>query len=216
MNFSVDVNVKLSASSELLVIFGRFLNVMASGAAVIPANSPETPKFEIPVAPAEASRFRDEVIPARQPETKEVTEPEQVDSTRRLYTEAEAMDLSVDVLTDLLSSYGVSLVGTEGKNTNRKLRLMLMKAQEENEEGSETPKEVAEEEEATTEEPETVEAPKDAPKRDVVRSLIVEKVNGGFRESVRSLLADFDAKNISDISDEDLAAFHAKLQKIKE
>lgn len=96
-----------------------------------------------------------EAIPDKEPSRKESSKEAQPEVTKKKvtkdspaktsYTEEELMDMEVKELTKILKGMGIDPNDSEGKNTNKKLRLLILEAQDgadagEEEEDDEKPK----------------------------------------------------------------------------
>jgi len=128
--------IELTATPELLGAVNRLADAIMGGKQVAQtpiAQEQRIKTVEEAVLPrgvvgtvAKAVESLEEVA---QEEAAEVVEVE-VSQTDPLYSEEELMNMSVDDMTKLLKTrYNVNPSHTEGKNTNRKLRLLVLEAQ---------------------------------------------------------------------------------------
>lgn len=134
------------------------------------------------VAPTPAKKSEPTPTPAPK-ETKAEKEVEAEEETSEdVHTEEELMEMSVKDLTKLCKEMGIDPSDHEGKNTNKKLRLLILEAQDGEGEDEE------EEEETPAEKPSKGEAKK-APKEEEEE----ETSSDDLADSVASILEDFDA-----------------------
>lgn len=194
MEFSI--NVHLTASTELLEAVNRLASAMGGGVTVPPE---KTPDIKIPVTssakddrPVEVS----EEAPQQKEQPSESKDPERCD-----YTEQELMDMDLTRLISILGMYGLSPGDFEGKNTNRKLRLLILEAQDKRTASYDNPGEVDAPEEnnaGTQDEPSTQEG---AVSLEQARALVVQKVQAGKQEAVKKILANYGCKNVTEVGD---------------
>lgn len=101
------------------------------------------------------------------------------DSEAKTYTEEALMEMDVKELTKILKGMGIDPNDTDGKNTNKKLRLLILDNQED------AP---AEEEEDAEEE---------APKKSSKKKVVEDDEEAAHEDTVAEILEDFDSGKLS-------------------
>jgi len=169
---------------------------MRGGVAIPPE---KTPDIKIPVtSPAKDDRPVEgqAEAPQQKEQPSESKDPEWCD-----YTEQELMDMDLPRLISILGMYGLSPGDFEGKNTNRKLRLLILEAQDKRTASYDNPGEVDTSKEnnaGTQDEPSTQEG---AVSLEQARAVVVQKVQAGKQEAVKKILANYGCKNVTEVGD---------------
>lgn len=181
----MEMEVKVKVQIELSDATQAFLVSLLSGRVI---NKPEADK-QAPAAPAAAPEEENE-------------EAAPSDEDILSMSEEELMNVSVKDLTAVLKRNGVDPSKTEGKNTNAKLRKMILA--------------LGEQEEEPEEEPAAAPAPKASkPKLDitVIRTLMASKVND-YRSEIKAKLTELGATNVSTLEESDYKDFYTFLQEL--
>ena len=188
MEFSVNIN--LTASPDFLGVISRLTDAMMGVNTQRPV-SEKAPK----ALPEEKVLEVKEIVTASKVEAV-VTSPEIVVeneiaevSTTGIYSEAELMDMELNALINILKGYDVDPSKIDGKNTNRKLRLLILEQQANV--GEQAP-EVIEEVKKVVENTGTF-----TPTVEQARALMIQKVQGGKREEVKQILANYGFENMT-------------------
>jgi len=183
MEVKVRVQIELSDATQAFLVgllSGRVINNPAPAAKPTPVPAP--------AAPAEPEEENEAAAPS--------------DEEILSMSEEELMNVSVKDLTAVLKRNGVDPSKTEGKNTNAKLRKMILA--------------LGEQEEEPEEEPAAAPAPKASkPKLDitVIRTLMASKVND-YRSEIKAKLTELGATNVSTLEESDYKDFYSFLQQL--
>lgn len=145
--------------------------------------------------------------PAETKSAPKAAEKAEEKSTTKTYTEEELMEMDTKVLVKLLKDeYGINPDDHEGKNTNKKLRLLILEAQEgdaEEEEEDETEEAAEEAEETLADQVATILEDFDAGKKNRKKTIaaIVALADDADEDKVGDLITEFEDDADADIDE---------------
>lgn len=185
----MEMEVKVKVQIELSDATQAFLVGLLSGRVIKdPAPAAKPTLVQAPAAPAEPEEENGTAAPS--------------DEEILSMSEEELMSVSVKDLTAVLKRNGVDPSKIEGKNTNAKLRKMVLA--------------LGEQEEKPEEEPAAAPAPSSSKiKLDitVIRTLMSSKVND-YRSEIKAKLTELGATNVSTLEESDYKEFYSFLQEL--
>jgi hypothetical protein len=228
------INLHITADPQVLEAVNRIADALMGGGVkkldAAPWTPPASEKVEdVPVCPPPVKDIPEDKGTINQAEAKQEPTAEQQEEPaiskgiRPDYTEPELMDMPMAELLEILTSYKINPNEFEGKNTNRKLRLLVLEAQQEKEEANqdepgqeEAPEDEPEQEEAPEEQAEEVKPePQSGVTVETVRMLLVSKVQAGKQGEAKTLLLKYGCKNVTEVgTTPHLGAFYNELLKL--
>lgn len=189
----MEMEVKVKVQIELSDATQAFLVGLLSGRVIKdPAPAAKPTLVPAPAAPAEPEEENGTAAPS--------------DEEILSMSEEELMSVSVKDLTAVLKRNGVDPSKTEGKNTNAKLRKMVLALGEQ----EEKPEEEPEEEPAAAPAPSSSKIKLDIT---VIRTLMASKVND-YRSEIKAKLTELGATNVSTLEESDYKEFYTFLQEL--
>lgn len=228
------VKVELTASPELIQTLLTLAAVFSGKSAAEAPAKISKENFDLA---AYDQKVQTLMAKKEEPKTQEVAEEpvkeepqaeEQDNGNFRVdYSEAELMEASFDFLMALLASHGVNPAKVEGKNTNKKLRTLVLEAQEAiNAAANAAPGPEAKEETETVAEPEQVEentqnaTPAQLPDAVMLRSLMAPRIqNKATKEATLALIKGTGYSAVSELcekgSDTEILSFYEELKAIR-